>query len=443
MTSNGNRRDHAVVIGGSVAGLLAARAAAPHFKQVTLLERNLLTAGAATRKGVPQSAHAHAMLVTGRRHIEQFFPGFGDELVARGALRNDLTGDTVRYVNGALHLRRPSGFPGLLASRTLIESVVRGRLAEVPNVTIRSEADVAALVLHADRRSVAGVRLRAQADQAEGELIAADLVIDAAGRGSRLPEWLRTLGLSAPPEERLQVDITYTTQWLQRTPGQLNGTASMAIGDGLRSALLLAQEDGRWVLTLAAYGKQAAAADSASMRRFADALPMPDISTLLAQSAPLAPATLMHFPHNQRRRYEQLRDLPDGVVVCGDAFCSFNPIYGQGMSVAAMQASALAAALEGGDADACRRYLQAAAKVIDAPWSMGARNDALLLGLGTRTRASRAIDRYLERLHRSATVDLDIALALLQVVHLVNKPASLFTPSMIWRSWRQSRRAAA
>lgn len=443
MNSNATARGHAVVIGGSVAGMLAARAAASHFDRVTLFERNTLAPGAEVRKGVPQSAHAHAMLVTGRQHIEQFFPGFCEQLVALGAVRNDLTGDTVRYVNGALHLRRPSGFAGLLASRGLIEQVVRTRLADVPNVTIRSEADVAGLLLSDDKRSVAGVRLSAADGHGDGELVQADMVIDAAGRGSRLPQWLRAFGLSAPHEERIKVDITYTTQWLQRSPGQLNGTMSMAIGDGLRSALLLAQENGRWVLTLAAYGKHGAAPDSAAIRSFADALPMPDISTLLSQSAPLLPATSMRFPHNQRRRYERLRDLPDGLLVCGDAFCSFNPIYGQGMSVAAMQASALSAALQGGPAGACRRYLRAATGIIDAPWSMGARNDAVLLGLDKPTPASRAIGRYLAALHRTATVDLDVAVALLHVVHLIKKPSSLFMPGIMWRAWRTSRRAAS
>jgi 2-polyprenyl-6-methoxyphenol hydroxylase-like FAD-dependent oxidoreductase len=399
---------------------------------VTLLERNATPQGDAIRKGVPQIAHSHAMLMTGRQLIENFFPGFCEEILSLGAVRNDLTGDTVRHISGVSHVRQPSKLPGLLASRALIEKVVRARLKTFQNVSIRTEADVVGLATDMITRSVTGVRLRSAPESIDGEVINADMVVDASGRGSRLPEWLRLQGWPAPEEERIKVDIAYTSQWLRRVPGQFNGTASIAISGTRRGAIVLAQEHNRWVLTLATYGKNGAPTNEDEMRKFAQALPTPDISELLAKCEPITPATMMFFPHNQRRRYEQLRDLPKGLLVCGDAFCSFNPVYAQGMTVAAMQADALAKALQSRK-NTSRYYFRAAARIIDTPWRVGARNDAYLLGPSKPSILTRATNFYLHHFHQAAATDIELAVAFLQVMHLARKPSSLFTPGIIRR----------
>lgn len=430
-------RDHAVVIGGSIAGLLAARAVAPHFKRVTVLERNHLSGNGSTRKGVPQGAHAHAMLAKGRLVIEEFFPGFIDEMVALGAVRGDWTGDAVRYIGDGFHTRQPCGTSGMLASRALIERIIRNRLASVPNVTLCSESDVIGLITSDDRRRVIGVQL--QRSDGESHVLHADTTIDATGRGSRLPAWLRILGYTPPREERIEVDLVYTTQWLRRTPDQFDGATSITINGMLRGGVALAQENDRWVLSLAAYRNQGASTEEGGLRAFASTLPASNLSSLLNEAEPLTSAVSMRFPHNQRRHYERLNDLPDGLLVCGDAFCSFNPLYAQGMTVAAMQANALSKALEVRDDNLSRRYFRAAARIIDAPWTISARNDAYLLGTNKLSLLTRLLNYYIARLHIAARVDVHIAETFLRVINLVRSPSVLFAPAMIWRVLRQSK----
>src|SRR5579871_1983333 len=219
---------HAIVIGGSMAGLLAARVLADHFHRVTLVERDLLADSAEPRKGVPQGRHAHGLLARGQMILEELFPGLTDDLVAAGATTADLAGDVCWYQPGGYRVRFTSGLMGLLASRPLLEAGVRRRLLALPNVTAISGAEVTRLVASADRTHVTGVVIGRHDTAAPDEKLIADLVVDAGGRGSHAPAWLESLGYARPREDRIMIGVGYATRIFQRRPGDLPG-ARMAI----------------------------------------------------------------------------------------------------------------------------------------------------------------------------------------------------------------------
>ena len=198
-------RRHAVVVGGSLAGMLAARVLADHFDGVTLLERDRFTETPAARKGLPQGRHVHVLLERGRGAMERFLPGLTGELVRAGAKPLDATRDVAWMNPYGWYVRFPGDLLLLASTRDLIDWGVRGRVAALPNVRIHQEADVAGLIRGpGDGARVAGVRLRSRTADAEvdrgGAELAADLVVVANGRNSRLPEWLTALGYE-PPEE--------------------------------------------------------------------------------------------------------------------------------------------------------------------------------------------------------------------------------------------------
>lgn len=425
------KRTHAVVIGGSMAGLLAARVLADHFDRVTLLERDVLPEGAAQRRGVPQGQHTHGLLAGGRQVLDRLFPGFSRELVARGALTGDIVRDVRWFFEGAPLARPASGMEGLMATRPLLESGVRGRVRAIPNVVVRDGCQVAEPVACATRDRVTGVTL------ATGDVIDADLVVDATGRGSHAPEWLRTHGYDAAAEERVEIGLGYTTRFFRRDRRHLHGDFGTVVPptpDGKRGGVMVAQEGDRWTVTLIAHFVPPAPADLAGFLAFARTLPSPDIHDVISRAEPLGGAVTSRFPASIRRRYERLTRFPEGYVVIGDGICSFNPIYGQGMSSAALQAAELQKCLLAGDGQLAKRFFKAAGGVVDAPWTMAVGGDLRYVEVeGQRSGMVKFVNWYIGKLHIAAAGDPKVARAFHRVANLLDPPPSLMQPSIALR----------
>jgi 2-polyprenyl-6-methoxyphenol hydroxylase-like FAD-dependent oxidoreductase len=433
------RRETAVVIGAGIAGLATSRALADRFRRVVLLDRDTLSDTATPRRGAPQTHHAHVLLVAGQRALEELFPGLGDELVGAGALPFDPGRDLRFHRYGRLWPAVPTGLRMLSMSRPLLELTVRRRVAALPNVAVRDEVAVAGLT--GDAARVTGVTL------AGGERMPADLVVDCSGRGSRSDRWLSALGAPAPDAVEVKVAIGYATRLYRRKPGDLPaGIAAFVLPTPPRQrrvGLALPIEDDRWLIGLGGWHGDAPGHGEEAFLAHARSLPYPAIATVMADAEPLTDIVAYQFPASRRRLFERLRAMPEGFLTAGDAMCSFNPVYGQGMSCAAMQGLALGQALDrhrDGGPGLARDFYRAAARIIDVPWRFAVGADfAYPQTTGPRPRGGRLLHAYSRRLQLVAQDDPRVRRTFTQVQHLIRPPSALFTPVMLGRVLRGPR----
>ena len=428
----GHVGQHAVVLGGSMGGLLAARILPDHFDRVSIVERDAFPPDGEHRKGTPQARHAHGLLARGREVLEDLFPGLTDELIGRGALPGDIRLQARWFNNGGYHRKLATGLTGLLVSRPLLEACVRARLLALPAVRALDAHEVVGLTSTDDRSRVTGVRVVATADAATEECLSADLVVDASGRGSRMPAWLQALGYPSPAEEHVRIDVSYTTRLYRRRPADLAGDFAAIISPtppGRRAGVILAQEGDRWIVSLGGYLGEEAPTDEPGFVAFARTLPAPEIYGVIRDAEPLSEPAVYKFRASQRRRYEALARFPDGLLVFGDAICSFNPIYGQGMTVAALEALALGDGLTQGPDGLARRFFARAGALVDIPWSIAVGSDLRFPEVeGPRSAMVRFINWYMGRLQIAARHEATPALAFLRVANLLAPPPSILHP---------------
>lgn len=430
----------AIVIGASMGGLLAARALADHFEQVTLLERDAFPAPGEQRKGVPQGRHAHAVLAQGLQIMEGYFPGLIEQLVSLGADYGDVSAKARWFHEGACHRPTHSGVNAINISRPRLEAAVRARVLALPNVQAIEGCDVLGLLATPDNARVTGVRvIRRRADSAE-ESLSADLIVDTTGRGSRSPAWLEALGYDRPQEEAVKIGVTYTSCVYERRPEHIPGVNALIVAaapENPRGGVLLSQEGNRWILTVAAYRGEQIPQDQAGLREYVRSMATPALYDVIKDAQPVGEPVPHKIPSNLRRRYEKLTRFPAGYLVTGDALCSFNPIYAQGMSVAALEAQALGACLAEGEAKLAPRFFKQASKIIDIPWSTAVGNDLRFPEIeGPRTAMTKFINWYVGKLHHAAHHDAEVSVAFLKVVNLLAPPPSIMAPGIMWRVWR-------
>ncbi|MEU8403006.1 FAD-binding monooxygenase [Nonomuraea sp. NPDC048892] len=418
--------NHAIVIGASMAGLLSAAALHAKFARVTVLDRDAMPDDDEHRKGVGQSRHAHALLARGHEAVERLLPGITAELVAQGAIASDVQRNARHIHCGQRHARVESGMTGLLASRPMLEGQVRRRITALPGVRLLPDSVAASLLVERDR--VTRVRL------AGGEPIPADLVVDASGRGSRTPFWLDELGIVPPAEEHVMLDVRYGTREFRRRPGDLDGDLIVVVAptpDKPRGGVALAMEGDRWIVTLVGYG-QAPGRSLAGFAEFAADLPALDLHRLISTAQPIGKPQVYRNPAGIRRRYERMTRFPDGLLVTGDAVCAFNPRYGQGMTVAALEALELLKT----DLRPLP-FFKRVAKVVDGPWQITVDDDVRLLhAASTLSLKKRLLNAYLERFHAAAAHDQELALRFQRVANLYAPPLSLITPGSLVRVLR-------
>jgi 2-polyprenyl-6-methoxyphenol hydroxylase-like FAD-dependent oxidoreductase len=431
---------HAVVVGASMGGLLAARALSEVYDTVTVVERDVVEAGPVARRGVPQGRHPHGLLARGREVLEGFFPGLTDELVGLGAQTTDLQAG-FRWINGGrLLCQAPSGLLGLGVSRLLLESRVRARVLALPSVRLLDGCDATGLAATSDRRRVTGLRVLRRTGDAAEETLPADLVVDATGRGSRGPQWLEELGYPAPAVDEVHIGLAYATRSYRREPDAPVGASIAGTVTNSRGGIMIPQEGDRWIVAVGGILGDTAPLDHDGFTAFAATLPSPAIHEVIRDAEPLSDAIRFRYPVSRRHRYERMARLPEGYLPFGDAISSFNPVYGQGMTVAALEAVALATALEDGGTGLAHRFLRAAARLVDNPWDISVGADLRFPDVqGRRTAKVRAVNGYLERLHVAAERDPAVGRAFLRVVNLVDSPERLMTPSVAVRVLRGSR----
>lgn len=431
------RHSSAVVLGASMSGLLAARALTNHFDHVTIVERDVLPTAPQLRKGVPQAAHAHGLLTSGFRVIDRYFPGLIEHLSALGAPLGDVVGDFLWFQYGHWKLRHHAGLRGIVVSRPLLETVIRERVGALASVSVLDGTSVVRPAFDPTSGRVTGVVVRT-ADGGVERTIDAELTVDASGRGSHSPQWLEQWGFGQPASVTVKVNVGYATRTFERRPGEffnsLGGVIAGTTPGEKRLAAVLAAEGPRWVVTLAGTMGDHPPTDERGWLDFARGLPVSAVHDLVSRCRPLGDIVPFRFPANQRRLYEKMGRFPDGYVVVGDAICSFNPIYGQGMSVAAMEGQTLDEVLGHGLTGLAPRFFARAREIIDIPWTIATGEDLRFPEVdGARPAGFAVMNRYLERLHAVASEDPVVCQKFFDVLNLLAPPPSLMTPGMMWR----------
>lgn len=438
--------EHAVVLGASMAGLVAARALAEFFETVTVVERDALSDGADHRRGVPQGRQAHGLLLRGAQALEELFPGILEELVAAGAPSFDYRDLSKLHFNMGGHLAVQSGsLEGLRAytpSRPFLESHIRRRVRAIPNIAFVDNHDVVDVTSNTSRDRITGARIVSRHSRSESEL-SADLVVDATGRGARTPAMLERLGYARPAEDDVVIHLMYASQLLRMPPEslhELGGIVAPVPGRPTGMAILRYEHDTMMFAVFGMAGNDPPAGCSA-MCAFAEHFAPAHLLAAIRAAEPLGETAQHRFPSSRWRRYDKTRLLPEGLLVVGDAVCSFNPIYGQGMTVAALEALALRRCLSRGTTDLPRRFFRATAKPIGQAWQLAAGGDLSLPEIeGTPPLSTRLLTGYMDRLLTAAEYDTAAFEQFLKVAWLVDAPVRLLRPSMMWRAASAKRR---
>ena len=433
---------HAVILGASMGGLLAARVLADFYRNVTVVERDRLPSTPVNRRGVPQGKQIHAIAARGMQILDELFGDFADELRAGGVVSWD-DGDFSKLCVsvGGHQLIRSGSSPSALSmsisfvSRPLLEWSVRRRVRSIPNVTFVEGHDVVGLTVTPAHDRVTGARI-VDRDTTHQTTLAADLVVDATGRGSRTPNFLDDLCYGSPPQDELTVNLSYASQLLRLAPGAVKEhmTALFPIPGRPKMFALFEYENDTWIFCVGAMAGLEPPRQRADMLRFAaDFAPAHALQAIQA-AEPLGEVAHHRVPSNRWRRYDKMRRTPDGLLVFGDAICSFNPIYGQGMTVAAIEATVLRDCLRRGEHDLPRRFFHASAKKVRVAWQTAVGSDLTLPEVaGPRPASMRIINAYLDQVLGAAETDPIVASQFMRVIGMIDPPARLLRPTILRR----------
>jgi 2-polyprenyl-6-methoxyphenol hydroxylase-like FAD-dependent oxidoreductase len=432
----------AVVIGAGMGGLAAAGALVGRFDDVVVLERDSLPDHPDHRAGAPQGRHVHALLTAGQQALEGLYPGFTDAMVAAGAVQVRANADVrVEMPGYDPYPPRDLGWLTYALSRPLIEFVARTS-AEAAGVQFRARCRVRGVETTADGAAVAAVRF--ETDDGETQVLDCDLVVDASGRAAPTLALLESLGRPAPEETKIGVDFAYTTQVFEPPAGAAHDwkiVMTMPEPGGVpRGGLLAPLESGLWIVSIGSVGEGLPPAELGAFMASAESLRTPTIYQALRHARPIGNVVCYGFRESIRRHFGRLDPLPRGLIPVGDSICRFNPVYGQGMTVAALEAAQLKRLLDE-RADAAdplaglsTAFLAEIEPVIDAAWQMSAIPDlASPTARGERPGNLSFILQFGGALMELAAQDPEVHKLDAKVRQLMLPPSALMEPALVQR----------
>ena len=429
----------ALVLGGSIAGMVAARVLADHADEVWIAEPDLLEDAPAARRGTPHSNQAHTLLGKGRTVIEQLMPGIIRQMVREGGqLVGSGPGGAKWFLNGRAKVPVRGG-SAVSVTRPFLEWHVRRRVLALPNVSL-VKGRATGLTMTGGRVDGA---LICPPGSKDSERHPADLVVDATGRSSRLGDWLGQHDFPAPEKQRMSLDLGYATCLFHREPGQrLDGHVAVyslytATKAHSGPSSMTPVEGDRWLTLVSGYGDRRPGRDFEEFKARCRADPATQLRLLPDACEPAGEVFVHRFPDSLRRDFDALPRFPAGLVAIGDAVASFNPTYGQGISVAALQALALREWLaEPGAVEApAYRYFRRVREVIDDAWSFNAAQDGYLPHVKTaKPLAGRLRCGLFEAVQNATVTDEVVHRAFLEVVNMTATPDRLRTREILWRT---------
>jgi 2-polyprenyl-6-methoxyphenol hydroxylase-like FAD-dependent oxidoreductase len=414
------------------------------------LERDHFPDGVEHRRGLPQAHHLHALLARGLVIIEELFPGIRNELVNSGAEVIESGVDLSWLTPAGWGKRYHSGVEVLSFSRPFLDRHLRRRLAKLENLEIIAGCEVTSLSTTSDQRNVGGVSVKQQ-DALSGteteRFLEADLVVDASGRQSHAPSWLSALGYETPRETIVNAFLGYSTRIYERPkqndPGWKCIFLQAAPPERTRAGILFPIEDDRWILTLCGGDRDYPPVEDRQFIEFADSLPSSMISEAIRDAKPLTPIRSFRNMQNRMRHYEEMAHLPGGFVLLGDSVCAFNPVYGQGMTIAAMGAIELGRTLSTWkralDPTFVKTFQKRLAKLNTLPWSLATGEDCRYRGTegATLNWKARMMHVYVDQVIALTTRDASVRDVWIRVFQMLNPPKSLFRPTILFKVIRE------
>ncbi|MFI9253273.1 FAD-dependent oxidoreductase [Streptomyces sp. NPDC053069] len=425
----------AIVIGGGYAGLVTARVLSDFFSEVVLVERDAVDEDTGVHPGAPQGYHAHAMLAKGGEILERLFPGLREELRGAGAPVFDY-GEGIDFLLPVGRApRHRTGVRIQTFTRDELERRLRRKVLALPQVRLLPSTRCTGLTRDSSGR-IAGVAC--QSESAEPFELAADLVVDASGRSSSLTDWLGTLGITVPPKRTVKAKITYTSMNFDRPHQSQPGHPDFYVAYQMpfaptvpRAGVLLAVERDRWTCSLFGFQDQPPTDDEGYLA-FAETLKNPHLAEQIGRRTVQEPTRRYTNTENQWRPFHAVKDWPDRLIAVGDAVCVFNPVYGQGMTVAAMEAELLHDMLKrrraSGQLDGLAGgYQKKLGRLLLGPWTLSTNSDLMWNPAG-QPLAARFAHWYNTRLFHVAVKDAAVWTRFVRVVNMVASPALLFHP---------------
>lgn len=427
----------AVVIGGGIAGLLCARVLSDVSKEVTVFEKENLPADFSARKGVSQGFHNHTLLDSGRRILDEYFPGFSEELIKLGNKKVDQTAGLKWFHHGVWKYRKPTDLPMNIQSRWHLEGLVRKHIKKIDNISIQ-KAKIKDVLIVNDRIDAVLTD--------DNKEVKADIVMDCSGPASQLKKWLPQHGYACPPELRIKIDLKYSSFLYKRDPDAKYDWEALAIYPeapmGHRSGVVFPVIDAVhgpcWLVTAVGRNGEFAGSSHEEFLEFMKNLDKPDIYECIS-SWELLEDKGHHtaFHENIRTYYDHLLRYPAGLLPCGDSFGRINPIFGQGMSIAAIESEILKKTLsEVNDLKTLSSlYLKRTGCFFDIPWFLVNCEDWRYPHIPGRRKAVKLINWYTGRLHKLCSNDKQIVSDMYNVLHFNKKPLCLFKPSTVFKAF--------
>ncbi len=439
---------HAIVVGGSIGGMLAARVLADHFDRVTVIERDQLPDGSENRPGVPHARHLHFFFKRGLMVAEELFPGVTADLQAAGSHLLDQGRDFRILYRSGWSPRAEIGLEFCTFTRPLLEATIRRHLVADPKISLLQGFEVAGLAISGDGARVEGVRIQPRHHDPnvlpEVQTLAAELVVDTSGRGSKAPEWLEAAGFAKPEETVVDAFWGYATRIYEPVDDFKKDWKNLLVMNRPpyqpRAGIIQPIEGNRWLVTIAGVMHDYPPTDEEGFLKFARSLSSPELYRAIEHAKPLSRIWGYRRTENRLRHYEKT-NVPQGFAALGDSVCAFNPVYGVGMTLTGLEALALRKCLRDGKGRLdSHRFQKQVAKLVAAPWALTTGEDLRWPATqgGQITAKVKFMHWYIEQVIRLIPQSQEVFRRFQEVNHMLKPPTALFHPAVLGPVLRQA-----